>query len=1030
MAADAVAGNGEVKFMNRALSTQASAGSGKTYRLASRYIELLKFIIKNKSQTEEIPEILIPNSVGSIIALTFTNKAAAEMKDRIITFLKKIAKIYLDEKFHRKNFGLKEGEAFKLLVDIIKNYGDFNVTTLDSFMNRILKAFSIEKKILPDYEVIFESEKVFELAFGEIVADLENYPQLLEFLKKLLELDYSGFNPEKILFKGLEKYQYVDIPDNLLLFENLKTKLGFGTKSFAEIQAEIEENIKISFEYFRHVFAAHEECFNKTNIKKFYKTEIGKIIENLQKYEDIVDDGNLNSLYKKGCTISEKIESEFLSKLALCVNLLKKYILLKSSFETDVVALELKNLRAKEDEIKRVFNIVDGQRVAKDVSEILKENDISYAFLKLGEKISHYLIDEFQDTSKQQFMAISPLIENALAEGGTLFIVGDKKQAIYGWRGGDYTIFDEALGLFGLDEEFINTNYRSAKNIVEFNNYIFKTENILNRYLTGLFKEDLSGEFNDIMTEAIKSIYVNSYQECKSEIEGYIEISLKNSAEDVEEFYKKQFIEIFCKVINDYQINPADIMILLRKKDDIKTVISWMREYFAEIPFVTEDSMNITSKFEIKKLLYVSKILTMPESEHFDSIFEELEIDKAIVSKIRGEISFCSPYEIFSKIILNIFSDCHDSRIYFERFLEEVLKISDKYQTLEDVLEYFSTKKDITISLNENIQAVKIMTIHKSKGLESHTVIIPFYEWRLYDKGQIKDMFEVVNIKEFTGVDDYLLMKLTKARDFVQDGKQKYFEKFKNEIIENLNLMYVANTRPRENLYIIAGYKKDEEKGKYSKQLTVADLLYIILEESDYEYEIDEEGVEKVKIGEPKKCLKGKSAESLSDKESFILSADLRSHLKIYEKEAYFDLEQFQRLKGELFHLGMSFVGKVDFSSDVDIIINNSYEKASKLMRYYDEDVKGMMKRCLFDLKIYFEDIATYWNEKEFVDNFGNIMRLDRVVEKGDEFVIIDYKTGLKDELHKSQLKRYMRLFKNCRGIIYYAENGDIIDVV
>jgi ATP-dependent exoDNAse (exonuclease V) beta subunit len=167
-----------------------------------------------------------------------------------------------------------------------------------------------------------------------------------------------------------------------------------------------------------------------------------------------------------------------------------------------------------------------------------------------------------------------------------------------------------------------------------------------------------------------------------------------------------------------------------------------------------------------------------------------------------------------------------------------VLKISDKYQTLEDVLEYFSTKKDITISLNENIQAVRIMTIHKSKGLESHTVIIPFYEWRLYDKGQLKDMFEVVNIKEFTGVDDYLLMKLTKARDFVQDGKQKYFEKFKNEIIENLNLMYVANTRPRENLYIIAGYKKDEEKGKYSKQLTVADLLYIILEESDYEYEI------------------------------------------------------------------------------------------------------------------------------------------------------------------------------------------------
>jgi len=1015
------------------LCTQASAGSGKTYRLASRYIHLLKLIFKGNIK-DNFPEILNPDSIGSIVALTFTNKAAAEMKDRIILFLKKLADIYPDKDFDKNSFGIKENEAAKLLVDIIKNYGDFNVTTLDSFMNKILKAFAIEKKIMPDYEVFFESDEIFELAFGDVVSNPDNFIQLLDFLIKLLDLGQSGVNPEKIIFDGLSKYKDIDIPENLLLFENLCEKLEFGNKNFAEIQSEIETNLLENFRYFQEMFSEHADIFNKTNIKKFKKSDINEMIKQLGRYEEILAEGSLVSLYKGGGFLDEGKEKEFISRLTESVDLLKKYMLLKSSFETDVVAQQLKRLRDKEEEIKHISNIVDGQKVAKDVSEILSENDISYAFLKLGEKISHYLIDEFQDTSKEQFDAIFPLIENAVSEGGTLFIVGDKKQAIYGWRGGDYTIFDEALksDSLRLEEDFTDTNYRSAKNIVNFNNFTFNSSNLLNEKLLEIFEEDLGEDFKRLMMDAIEGIYGASEQKYKNENDGYLEIILQNVADndESEDFYRDEFVDTLKKVINDYKVPPSDIMILLRKKGDIDLVVSWMREYFEELPFVTEDSMRVSSNFEIKKLLFIANVMTMPENQDFDKIFSELKVDKETFDNIKSEIAFLSPYEIFCKIISADILNYNDNKVYFERFLEEVLKISDKHKTLEDVLEYFNKKKDITISLNENIEAVKIMTIHKSKGLESHTVIIPFYDWKLYDKGKLKDVYHAVNIEEFTGEPDYLLIKLTKTRDFLKDGRDKYFEKFKNEIVENLNLMYVANTRARENLFIIGQYKKDIQENRYGRQISASDLLHMILENSEYGCKSEKTCNERYIVGEMKKCSKIKYEEKPVEDDKVEINANFRGHLKIYEKETYLNFEKRERLKGELFHLGMSFLGKADFEKDLKSIINNAYFRAVNLMRYSDEDVKPLMMKAVLDLRKYFEDIDAFWNEKEFVDRYGNIMRLDRVVKIGREITVIDYKTGEKDLSHELQMRRYMKIFDNCRGIIYYSDTGEIFDVV
>ncbi len=1022
----------------RTVSIEASAGSGKTYQLAKRFIYLLSFYLKTIQkdsnfkickipQSSEIERFTYPETLGSIVAITFTNKAAAEMKERVILFLKYLARVYNDDKFSKEDFGIKERDALTLLVDIIKNQGDFNITTIDSFMNKILKAFAIDLKIYPDYEITFNRDEIFQLTIDDIFANPDNFNDLLNFLKNYLPLANKGVNPEKIIINGIENFKDVDIPENILTYYDLKERFKFRSENIDDVELEIEERLSSYFNYFEDVVTKNKNIFNGTQTRRFKNLSLKDFIKNekFNVFKEIVKDYSLSRLYKGNNFLDKTKEEEFLKKLKECVSICEKFLLLRETYESHAVSALLKKYKEKEREIKSYLNIVDGSKIARDLSGILKEeNGVNYAFCRLGEKITHYLIDEFQDTSNEQFDAISPLIENAVSQGGSLFLVGDKKQAIYAWRGGDYTIFDKVLEkeYLTLSQEIINTNFRSAKNIVEFNNKVFDVNNIFNED----FKKILEN-YDDFLAKklekAIKDVYKNSFQQNFINIEGYVEVNLKDveEIEQNEEFYCETLIEILKILIDEKGINPSDIMILLRRKKNIDSVVNWIRENLPKVPFITEDSLILLNNYEIKRFLLLLSAIVYPNDYSYKSALKIANIDEKLLQELKKDVKLLTPYEIFCKLLsLGIFN-LEDNKLYFDKLLEEVLNLTESQKSIEDILDYFYLNEDITVTISENINALKIMTIHKAKGLESHTVIIPFYDWNIYSplQGKIYDTVDISQITERANEQAFININGI-LKNILPDAKEKFFNNVKTNFIESLNLMYVANTRAKENLFIIGVYKKT----KNGKIITASSLLNMIMNKiyKNIQYPF--------KIGELKKVKNNRDNEKKVKNINYNkINSTFRKFLKVYPENYFLNLTPIEKLNGELYHLSISYIGIID-SKNFDEIIDNAYKKASKVLRYENKDIIRLIKKTLIDLKDYYYEIDDYWNEKELVNKNGDILRIDRIVKKGNNFFIIDFKTGEKDEKHKLQIKNYLSFFPYAKGIIYYVKTGEKLSVI
>ncbi len=1024
------------KFI-RTLSIEASAGSGKTYQLAKRFIYLLSYYLKSIqknsnfkickiSQSPESEEFILPETLGSIVAITFTNKAAAEMKERVILFLKYLVNIYNDEKFNKEDFDIKEKDALTLLVDIIKNHGDFNITTIDSFMNKILKAFAIDLNIYPDYEITFNREEIFQLTIDDIFSNPDNFDDLLNFLKNYLPLANKGVNPEKIIINGIKDFKDVDIPENIITFYELCKRFNLVGNNLSDIESEIENRLSPYFSYFEDIIKQNKNIFHGNQIKRFKDLNLKKFLERdkFKVFKEIVEDNSLKRLYRKNNFLDRNIEKEFLINLKECISIGEKFLLLRETFESYAVSALLKKYKEKEIEIKSYLNIVDGSKIAKNLSNILKREDgVNYAFCRLGEKITHYLIDEFQDTSNEQFDAIFPLIENAVSQGGSLFLVGDKKQAIYAWRGGDYTIFDKVLEkeYLTLTQENINRNFRSAKNIVEFNNKVFDVKNIFNED----FKEVLKNYDSSLsikLEKAIKDVYKNSFQQNFINSEGYIEVNLKDNeeVEQNEEFYSESLIEVLKRLIFNKGIKPSDIMILLRKKDNIDFVVSWIREYLPEIPFITEDSLILLNNYEIKRFLLLLSAIVYSDDYSYKSALKIVNINKKLLKDLKDDVKLLSPYEIFCKLLsLEIFN-LKDNKLYFDKLLEEVLKLTESQKSIEDILDYFYNNKDITVTISDNIDALKIMTIHKAKGLESHTVIIPFYDWNIYKSFQEKK-YETVDISPITeNPNDQAFININGSlKNILPDAKEKFINNNITNFIESLNLMYVANTRARENLFIIGVYKKV----KKGKTITASSLLNMILQKiyKDIEYPLT--------IGDLKTAKNKDCKNEIQNIKSYKINPSFRKFLKVYPENYFLNLTPVEKLDGELYHLSMSFIGTIE-DKNFDDKIDKAYKKASKILRYENRNILKFIKKTLIDLYDYYYEIDDYWNEKEVVNENGDIFRIDRIVKKNNNFYVIDFKTGKKEEKHKLQVKRYLSFFSNAEGIIYYVNTGEKLSVI
>ncbi|ADR19653.1 UvrD-helicase domain-containing protein [Calditerrivibrio nitroreducens] len=1011
----------EDNLFKQFLSIKASAGSGKTYNLASRFIELLGLYLKNKNFSVAI---IPPKDLSSIIAITFTNKASLEMKDRVMKFLKGLGGIRKNE---LEKSDITKEDARKLLIHILKNFEHINVTTIDSFMNTLHKAFAVDLGVYPDYDITFDSEKIFESAVEMLFEDEKNFEDLINFLNTLLILDKDGMDGEKIIIKNLKEYHKIELPENVISYDELEKRIkGDINSAVSELNEYLLKEINDLSDKLNNLIDKYDTMFNGNKIKSYKLLDVDKVKKNYAKYHEFIENNNFNEILKKGGTIPPEEQKLFREILKEILKNFRYYLLLKYTKESEAIFKQIEKLKEKENDVQKRLNIVDGSQITKRITEILKsDSGVPYAFCNLGEQIMHYLIDEFQDTSRDQFEAIRPLLENSKGSGGSIFIVGDKKQSIYGWRGGDYTLFDEVDNDFALESITLKGNYRSGKDIVNFNNICF-AKALLNDIPELIKKYDIS----ENLSEEIKKVYSDASQIPVQDFKGYINIHLKKrNDEDTDDFYKNRLIRIL-ETLFKRGANYSDIMILVRNNNDIETVVDWIhsKDQFKNIPFITDGNLKIINNFNIKKILLASSFIIDPEDTFYIKSVEELGLLNCF-NDLNIYPSGYSPYEFFLSVIdlLKIEND-----LYLKRFLEEVAQLTLKGKNIREIIEYFYENQDISISSSDEADAIRIMSIHKSKGLQSEIVILPIFDWELYKTDRMYDYIPLSDVLEDYAGEEKIFTTINSLKDISETAKNIYEKKIKSQLIEGLNLMYVAQTRAVRELYITGMFSKNLS-GSYPRPLRSSAILYEMLDNLekyedgsgiDYAIEKNEMGIFFV-CGELKD-FGSKSFEKNEDiKVNKCYSPDsiiFRIRKSFIDEPDIEDLREGMKLGTDI-HKLLSVIRKIDDEKNIEAEVERAFKRSQIL---YDKKMFEMVINTVRDLKDYFIDIDDCWTEKEFVTKSGNIFRVDRIVKKGSFFYIIDYKTGDPKEEDRKQVDIYRRLIPyETTGIIYYIKKGE-----
>ncbi|MCM8781033.1 MAG: UvrD-helicase domain-containing protein [Candidatus Omnitrophica bacterium] len=1039
---------------------EASAGSGKTHVLAKRYIQLL---MSPELKLEEVP-------LRDILAITFTNKAAIEMKERILEFLKKIALdkfdneqerndilqgIFMDERFIQK-------KAYLIMEEIIKNYNFFQVQTIDSFINSLLSGCAFRlglsstfkiKDALADY-LVYSFDRFIDRA-GE---DKQTFSTLESFLRQYIYLENktSWLPKQNIISVILSLFDVINTyPGKFLKFPVQKDYIFAKRKTILKLMQKLYKDLPVATnERFRHslenFLSEHREGFDIDDIISFFDNREFPIKKGYPLDQSIV---RLWQTIRKNIKDLSELESRAI---------FNSYI---DIFEQ--VSLELHNLAVKED-------LVFLQELNKQARLLFEDEAITVPelYYRLATRLRHFLIDEFQDTSILQWINLFPMVEEAISTGGSLFYVGDKKQAIYRFRGGEVGLFDwtkEYFKDFNLRYESLNKNFRSQKEIVEFNNEIFSPDN-LRRFLQDSQRQNRN-EIIKFSPQEVEDI-IKGFYDSKQSIQpqnaaGYVRVEQLDSddKESLLEDIKERLISLIKEL--KHRFAYRDITVLTRKNEDVKLMTEWILRQ--GIPVESEKTLNIRENPFIKELVSFLRFLNSPIDdlsfasfilgEIFSSVsgianhrLHEFIFDQNLKRHAKTEsylyrefrnafssvwdelieeffksVGFIPLYELVVSIIerFKILENFPDYQGFFMRFLELIKKKESDYPTLALFLEYFEhAREDELYVYVADSDAIKILTIHKAKGLEFPVVILPFVEleFKIGAARSPRATNFIIQKDEDTIFGSGIRLLRLKKRYTVYSAKlrEEYKKEYIKVIVDELNSTYVAFTRAKEEMYIFI-----------PKKLSRIDnpARFLIA------FESLERGRPSIRCPEKKQMAR-------------VPIIDIApNHYKdwiTFLREEFRDeiqLKNIDRIKrGEILHHILSYIGNL-IGEDIEKVLQKATENTHRQF-YFVKDFTEYtitIRRLLDDTKtrkFFFIPQAEVYQEKEIVDTSGNTKRIDRLIVSSDEVWVIDYKSA-KDSLEEyhRQIREYINLFKELyprhkvRGFLVYLEEIDVEEV-
>lgn len=1004
---------------------KASAGSGKTYNLAKEYIKLL---LQDRAREDCRP-------YRHILAVTFTNKATAEMKGRIVKELDVLgrnpaASPYLAELMAETDLKSPEAvgaECRKALSAILSDYGAFSVSTIDKFFQRVLRAFSRELGQIAQYQVELDKAMLVQETVDRVLDSIDGQKdELLKWLSRCsIETieEGNGYHLESRLGEFASGYMsegYRKKVEEL----GIDTSKAFAEDSIKELKSICNKIIKEFDAGF--VKAAEGLCIIAEGCDGLNKN-FQKFCLALKSYKsgdelDFTKPTWLNALENFDKLFVKSSQASGSDRLALsgAIAQVQEYAqvyptvrtarLLRSQVDLFYVADRLdKEFDALLKE-KNVLSLEDSNTLLR---EIISDDNAPFVYEKVGVHYWHFLLDEFQDTSVVQWENFKPLLLNSLASNFYNLIVGDVKQSIYRWRNADWDILDSRVQkeLPDVTLQSLDCNWRSAAKIVEFNNGFYK-------YLSETLDRQLPCRLPQIYSD------VQQKAKCGIKAAGYVE---------------SWFVAPDCIVpaavnsvlrASEQGFRWKDVAVIVRSNAMGAEVASALVE--VGVPVISNDSLNISSGAVVRALVSCLSVLDDP-SDRIGGYFAK-GFDPACV---KGCQSLCD----MAEAILRTFdrAEVNTDTLYVLAFMDLLRDyVARNGNSLHSFLKYWKDEGvGKKISSPEDCDAVTIITIHKVKGLDYPYVVIPFPR---------KDSFMKSDFKawECPATEGTGLEGTRKALYYTSLSKSSestlFAENYRRELrlsyIDAANVWYVATTRASQTMILIAPPPaKSHIVGTASK---ISDALYDYVDMHFVELPACEGdlGGKRYCFGVEERAATGKgSVEGLQSHQLRYMAPDsgpvAREQVRIKTSSAEF-FDTSRRLRGIVLHKIMESVhtpqdlpGSVERARKEGLL---DAAQAAESLSMLSEAVAGVSDRG------WFAEGADLLDERDILTQDGTY-RPDRVVLRDGKVEIIDYKFAQKDASHRTQVQRYAEYYRqmgysDVKAFLWYIDSGEVEEVL
>jgi ATP-dependent exoDNAse (exonuclease V) beta subunit len=1088
---------------------KASAGSGKTHSLTEEYLKLASQITDNFKR---------------ILAVTFTNKAAEEMKQRILESLNEVIiqgnksdfySLFVEDAKKTDEFTIIEKARF-IRDSILHNYSFFSLSTIDSFVQKVIKSFTYEIGVESGYRVELDSDKVIsdltDILYRQIDDDIDLRNYLIHFANyKLQDGKNWDFKTEiNKLAREIFKEEFhvsdkqTDDRNDLTYILDYFDKLTTIKQSFENKMKGYAKKASLIFTQTgsdhsiigRNIVYLNNYLVNKiANPEKEEDFIPGKtvagLLDDLDKWSNKTANPEIRAIANQYYNVLNPILKQVLALIGSRYKYYLGAVNILSSFHAFGI---LRKLAALLPDYRNLNNLLLISDTTKILKEIVDGNDAPFIYEKIGNRYQHLLIDEFQDTSGFQWGNFKPLIQNSLAEGNQNLIVGDIKQSIYRWRGGDWSLLlsrvEQEIGTQYVQHENLKVNWRSKKNIVDFNNSFFKKASDL---LQSLFNSEISEvtanldeqfgaeDFSTIISKAYSDTFQNLPN--KPEKKGgrvkmsFFKFEKGTVKKDWMDYVAKELPLTIDLLLKNKNYHPGDIAILVRRNEEGKTIANLLLDYqlvnkeSSKYQIISSDSLLVSNSPVIQILTNAMYYIHDSEDKiHLHALIavfnSTLYADREINDK-----HFNSPVSYgFSDLLPQNFHDNLESykRANIYELTEKLCEVfslnqvegqSAYIQTFKDIVADFGLNeatdlgafmqwwekkgKLISVQLSDQPDALKILSIHKSKGLAFKVVIVPYCDWALKPSSQQDTIIWTESeIPPF----NYFKRFPVLFRKYLVNSifKREYCNELLYSMIDALNMLYVAFTRPREELIIMAPARTIKD-GKFN---SVADLLCESVQNEIKEpnlidlhnYYVSEFGI--FEIHSDYIDIDGdKFSKEISQKPDFKIEdyplSDWNQKINIINHAEDFFMKSIAYIEskvnyGTLMH---QIFSKIRYSDEISKLTDELY---------YAGKINSEEKKLLIDKleEMVNRPIVSEWFSKDWkvrtedaiLDISGKIRIPDRVLFKPDKTVIIDFKFGEYHQESIQQVKEYMNLLKqmnypNIHGFVYYAEKNLVEEI-